>query len=78
MHEDQASSRRGLCLAPSAGQVTARPEHGREHSWKIRKDTEGLYPYRSKTCRVLSELQVRGVFHATMFLQAAAVGMTSI
>ena len=44
MHEDQASSRRGLCLAPSAGQVTARLEHGKEHSWKIRKDTEGPVP----------------------------------
>jgi hypothetical protein len=44
MHEDQASSRRGLCLAPSAGQVTARLEHGEEHSWNIRKDTEGPVP----------------------------------
>ena len=44
MHEDQASSRRGLCLAPSAGQVTARLEDGEELSWNIRKDTEGPVP----------------------------------
>jgi len=28
--------------------MTARLEHGEEHSWNIRKGVEGLYPYRSK------------------------------